>query len=65
MLSYSQNELARYLGVSKMTVLRWRKRGLIPAPQAMSGISMQWSPEQAEQILAWTRGKTSRRPNWK
>ena len=65
MLAYTQNELARFLGVNRATIQRWRKMKLIPEPTYLSGMSLYWSPEQAEQILAWTRGKTSRRATWK
>ncbi|EHH1179040.1 AlpA family phage regulatory protein [Vibrio vulnificus] len=44
------NDLADYLGISKVTIWRWRKSGQLPKPTAISPKIVGWKRETIE---AW------------
>ena len=46
----SADELAARLGVSRMTVWRWSKAGVLPAPVALGPHRVAWKESE---IVAW------------
>lgn len=53
------NELASHLGVTKVTIWRWRKEGRLPPATAISPRIVGW---RCETIEAWLNEQTTELP---
>ena len=47
---YTQQDIAKLVGVSRETIIRWWQKGKLPAPDAMVGQNSAWL---ASSIDAW------------
>lgn len=56
--SITRSELARALGIGRTTVYRWERRGLIPAPDRISGNRSLFAP--AAQMAAAALAEAAR-----
>ena len=59
---YKTNELARLVGVSKNTLIRWEEEGLIPPPMRDGRGWRVWSKDAVEKIMELKKSKDFRKP---
>lgn len=60
-LVYTTGMLEKMLGISKGTILKWERYGLIPQARRI-GLNYKriWTPEQAEQIIEFKQSNYNR-----
>jgi len=59
---YKTNELARLVGVSKNTLIRWEEEGLIPPPMRDGRGWRVWSKDALEKIIELKKSKDLKKP---
>jgi len=59
---YKTNELARLVGVSKNTLIRWEEEGLIPPPMRDGRGWRVWSKDALEKIIEVKKSKDFKKP---
>ena len=60
---YKTNELARLVGVSKNTLIRWEEEGLIPPPMRDGRGWRVWSKDALEKIIEIKKSKDFKKPS--
>jgi len=60
---YKTNELARLVGVSKNTLIRWEEEGLIPPPMRDGRGWRVWSKDALEKIIEVKKSKDFKKPS--